>query len=819
MKRLTKSLLGIILFTFAVCLFLVFPKNWIRANAAGTTIDITCTPQEIKSNAVGETIAVTATVKNNTETIYAAQISVNFDTAYFEYSGFEASTEVLKSRLDPNQSDTANGLAVIFVEDDETGISASQWKMGTVKLKVKSGVTLPAGSSSAITCTDSLLGGVEEVEHTVNGSNIPIKFAAPSNACAITELKVNNQTLTSTGKSYTTTVPYSYKTLSSGFSVKVSAGAKYSVSKTNLDVGSNAVTITVTAEDGVTTDTYTLNVTRTAGETVKTLSALTFKNNGTAILTKSAADLGSAGTFDAGDIAFADKDKLRIEFTKNGSFSTADIKLDGTKIGNTIPAGTATSGCNLSNVNAGAHTLTVEVKPEDGSASNEYKVTFNVIAAEQGATLSALSLKIVKDGGDEAVNFAESFSPTTTTYSATVPQGTTKVKVEATAAGNFATIDGVRDYVKEYTVPCSITITVRSQSGAETPYTIVVSIAKDTSGLTLTNVSAVGLKKEGNNILTEHNLNIAETSVADYFIISIPFTMDITHFKIKADEFSGDGYRVEGTNYDIEINRASTTKHLVRFIKNNIVEKTITYDVIYESNVKTLSKLTYGGTEVDLSTGLNYFFVEVAKETATIEIVPTPTDRYASATVISILSDNGTPAAGARTVTLAGGINPVLITVKATNGDEGTYVLCIMRPLGSQLLTKLECDGENLFKNEVNDNTNIYNYSVSADKASVIINAAAVEGATIEIFDSNMVKCDSDTVKLVGGNNPYFIKVTSEDGTVSGYTVNINREATSTNNSMPYIVAIIVISVVAVLVIIALTVVIIVNRRRDVISK
>ena len=76
MKRLTKSLLGIILFTFAVCLFLVFPKNWIRANAAGTTIDITCTPQEIKSNAVGETIAVTATVKNNTETIYAAQISV-----------------------------------------------------------------------------------------------------------------------------------------------------------------------------------------------------------------------------------------------------------------------------------------------------------------------------------------------------------------------------------------------------------------------------------------------------------------------------------------------------------------------------------------------------------------------------------------------------------------------------------------------------------------------------------------------------------------------------------------------------------------------
>ncbi|MDE7084981.1 MAG: hypothetical protein K2O81_07030, partial [Clostridia bacterium] len=59
-----------------------------------------------------------------------------------------------------------------------------------------------------------------------------------------------------------------------------------------------------------------------------------------------------------------------------------------------------------------------------------------------------------------------------------------------------------------------------------------------------------------------------------------------------------------------------------------------------------------------------------------------------------------------------------------------------------------------------------------------------------------------------------FIKVTAEDGTVSGYTVNITREVSSTNTSMPYIVAIIVISVVAVLVIIALTVVIIVNRRK-----
>lgn len=72
-----------------------------------------------------------------------------------------------------------------------------------------------------------------------------------------------------------------------------------------------------------------------------------------------------------------------------------------------------------------------------------------------------------------------------------------------------------------------------------------------------------------------------------------------------------------------------------------------------------------------------------------------------------------------------------------------------------------------------------------------------------------------ESVSLKGGDNAYLIKVTADDGTVSAYMLNVNREGVDTGvDAMPYIVAIIVISVVAVLVIISLTVVIIVTRRR-----
>ena len=812
MKKIFKSSLFILIFALlACCVAFALPVAKSNVYAAGTEIVIASNLTEVKTNAAGQEFKVTATVKNSSGTnMLGAQVKLNFDVQYFEFVSFNKSTDIENSEYSRPDSNTSAGYIVLMGDDNGKPMSKTQWVIGSITLKIKSGVTLPSGSSGNITANEiELLDEMgEDAQPTVTGANIAINFAAPSTACEITELKVNNQTPTKTGNSYACTVPYAYSNLNSGLSVKVSAGATFTVSKKDLNVGSNAVTITVTAEDGVNSQAYTLNVTRTAGDTRKALTSLKMLiKGGNTLVDKSAADLASAATFDAGEIPFADKDKLRVEFAKESNLSTVQVILD---------SGASKGGASLDlgTVNAGAHTLIVKVTPEDGSAANEYKITFNVIAAEQGATLSALSLKIVKTGGDEAVNFAESFSPTTTTYSATVPQGTTKVKVEATAAGEFATVEGVRVYSKEYTVPCSITIKVKAQSGAETPYTIIVSIAKDTSGLTLTNVSAVGLLKNGNTVVSEHPLVIENTSVDDYFTVSIPFSLDITHFKIKADQFVSDEYRVEGINYDIDINRAEKTKHLVRFIKNNVVEKTITYDIIYESNVKTLSRLTYGGADVDLSTGLNYFFVEVTKETETIIIAPTTTDPNAKATVISIISDNGTPAAGTRDVRLAGGINPILITVKATNGDEGTYVLCIMRPLGAQLLTKLECEDNDLFEGSaVNDNSNIYYHTASSD--SVLIKANAIEGATITLYDSHMNELRlSDEVKLAGGNNPYFIKVEAQDGTVSGYTVNIYREASSTNNSMPFIVAIIVISVVAVLVIIALTVVIIVNRRK-----
>lgn len=811
MKKTIKNIVAVILFVVvALCGVLVLPKAAISAKAAGgAAIEVTSSLTDIKTNAAGQEFTVSATVKNNTGTdMHNAEIKISFDVNYFEFVEHVPSPDIRNSILVAPVSSAAEGYITLMGDDKDDPISKTQWKIGSIKLKLKSGFTPSAGMASAITSSDSILCDVDTfdaIEHTLTGANIPINFVQPSNACDITELSINKQKLTASGTSFACTVPYSYSKLSD-ISVKVSAGAKAdSLSGRALNVGANNFTITVTAEDGTTNKTYNLTVTRTAGETVNTLSALQFKNGSDVLLSKDAAALATAGTYDAGDIAFADKDSLRIEFTKNGSFSKVDIVLDGNKLGNTVT--TATSGCNLGTLAAGAHTLTIKVMPEDGSAANEYKVTFTVIGAESDVTLSELSIFIKKDNGDlEPVNFTEAFSPSKTTYSASVPQGTAKVKVEAEAAGSLATVDGLG----EYSVPCSISVKVTAQNGDSNTYTIIVSVMKDTSGLTLSNVSVVGVDENGG----ETELVVTETSVADYYRVSIPFTLEIKAFKIKADKFSDPDYKVEGINYDVEIDRAEKSKkHVVRFIKNDVVEKTIIYDIIYESNVKTLAELYCNGVAVDLTSGKNYFLLEVKKETEKAIIEPKPTDVNATVTVISVLKDEGVPVSGKREVSLSGGINPILISVKATNGEEGIYVLCLLRPVGAQTLTSLKCDDVDL---DVSDNTKIIEHKVGANVDSIKITAGAIEGATVTLFDREMNEVPfGESVSLKGGDNAYLIKVTADDGTVSAYMLNVNREGVDTGvDAMPYIVAIIVISVVAVLVIISLTVVIIVTRRR-----
>ena len=173
-----------------------------------------------------------------------------------------------------------------------------------------------------------------------------------------------------------------------------------------LSVGSNVITIEVTAEDDSTTRTYTVTVTRAAPpSTDATLSALTLSSI-------------NFGTFDSETLQYTAQvansvTQTTITPTVNHSGASYVIKLGGVEDSD----GTVSLA-------SGSNVITIEVTAEDDSTTRTYTVT--VTRAEPpstDATLSALTLSGVDFG---------TFASGTTSYTAQVANSVTQTMVTPT---------------------------------------------------------------------------------------------------------------------------------------------------------------------------------------------------------------------------------------------------------------------------------------------------------------------------------------------------------------------------------------------------
>ena len=173
-----------------------------------------------------------------------------------------------------------------------------------------------------------------------------------------------------------------------------------------LSVGSNVITVEVTAEDDSTTQTYTVTVTRAApASTDATLSSLTL----------SGVDFGTfAPSTTSYTASIANSvSQTAVTPTVNHSGASYVIKLGGvTDADGTVP------------LSVGSNVITVEVTAEDDSTTQTYTVTFTRAApASTDATLSSLSLS--------AVDFS-TFAPGTTSYSVQVAYSVSQTTVTPT---------------------------------------------------------------------------------------------------------------------------------------------------------------------------------------------------------------------------------------------------------------------------------------------------------------------------------------------------------------------------------------------------
>ena len=295
-----------------------------------------------------------------------------------------------------------------------------------------------------------------------------------------------------------------------------------------LAVGSNVITVKVTAEDSLAIETYTVTVTRAAPlSTDATLSSLSLSNI-------------NFGAFDPATVAYTvsvgnEVVETTVTPTANDAGATHVVEIDGAEDGDrVIPLA------------VGSNVITVEVTAEDGNTAKTYTVTVTRDAPPStDATLSSLTLS----------NAPFTFDSATTGYTASVANDVVETTVTPTTNDGRAryvvklgdAVDG--DGTVELSVGSNvITVEVTAEDGKTTKtYTVTVTRAEPPAPgpAVAVELSPSGSVEEGTEIaLTMSFANLesdTDTSTTDYVF--------------RADVVNADGCEGGGMGVDRNINK------------------------------------------------------------------------------------------------------------------------------------------------------------------------------------------------------------------------------------------------------------------------
>ena len=455
----------------------------------------------------------------------------------------------------------------------------------------------------------------------------------------------------------------------------------------SLAVGSNVITVEVTAEDGDTTRTYTVTITRSAPpSTDATLSSLTLSG-------------ASIGAFASGATSYT----AQVANSVAQTTVTPSVNHSGasyvTKLGGVVDADGTVS------LSVGSNVITIVVTAQDGSTTRTYTVTITRAAPlSTDATLSALTLSGVDFG---------TFDSSTTSYSAQVANNISRTTVSPSASSSGARyvikLGGVTD--TDGTVSLSvgsnvITIVVTAQDGSTTrTYTVTVTRASENeqpprsdapvTGELPTDVPTVNFRVSG---FAHDRVDIAW---------AVPQNRSITEYVVQRYEHdgsgfvssgSGEGSRFEGTTSDGKQHslrnthvRPDTLYQYVLSLKNDsgttIIESSSTVRTL--SSDATLSALTL--SDIDFGTfdsETTSYSADVANDASETTVTPTLNDSAAS---YVIKLGGVTDADG--TVSMAVGSNVITVEVTAEDGETTlTYTVTITREEISLLTGELASD-------------------------------------------------------------------------------------------------------------------------------
>ncbi len=634
------------------------------------------------------------------------------------------------------------------------------------------------------------LGGVEDTDGTVSlsvGKNvITVEVTAedgetgqtytvnvtraqpPSTDATLSSLTLNNVdfgTFASGTTSYTasvantvseTTVTPTVNDDGASYVIKL-GGTEDADGTVSLSVGSNVITVEVTAEDDSTTKTYTVTVTRAEPpSTDATLSGLTLSDV-------------DFGTFDSSTLTYTASvangvSQTTVTPTVNDDGASYVIKLGGVK---------DTDG--TVSLSVGSNVITVEVTAEDDSTTKTYTVT--VTRAEPpstDATLSGLTLSDVDFG---------TFESATTSYTASVANGVTQTTVTPTVNDDGASyvikLGGATD--ADGTVALSvgsnvITVEVTAEDEDTTrTYTVTVTRAEpETPEEKSTDASLSALTLSGVSFGTFDSTTTSYTATVANTVTQTTVSPTVNH---------------DGASYVIKLGGTEDTDGTVSLsVGNNVItvevtaedeETTKTYTVTVTrsappSTDATLSALTLSGVSFGtFASGTTSYTASVANSVTQTTVTPTVNDSGAS---YVIRRGGVTDADG--TVTLSVGSNVITVEVTAENGTTTrTYTVTVTRAAPSSTdatLSGLTLSGVSF--GTFDSSKTSYSASVANSVTQTTVTPTVSHSGASYVVKMGGTTDSDGTVSLAVGSNVITIEVTAQDGdTTRTYTVTVTR--------------------------------------------
>ena len=659
----------------------------------------------------------------------------------------------------------------------------------------REGIDLTAPSAPGTYYYGACVDAVSDESDTTNNCSPGIAFVVP----AVTSTDATLSGLSLSGVNFGTfasgTTTYSAQVANSVSQTTVTptvnhSGANYVIKLggvTDADgviplaVGSNVITIEVTAEDDTTTRTYTLTVSRLVSlqqkATDASLSGLTLSdvNFGT---------FSSATTSYSAQVANS-VTQTTVTPTVNDSGARHIIKLGG-----------VTDSDRTISLAVGSNVITVEVTAEDGETTKTYTVTVTRSAPPSSdATLSALTLSRVDFG---------TFSSATTSYSAQVANSVTQTTVTPvvndSGASRIIKLGGVTDSDDTVSLAVgsnviTVEVTAEDDSTKKTYSVTVTRAAAPVSAPDLTVPYVYTFKTKpvrlqirrftlGVNVINQGSGSSGSTTL--HYYRSADSTITDGDTEVGTDAVGGlaaSGRSVEGI--DLTAPSAPGTYYYGACVDavpdesdtTNNCSAGIAWVVPETSTDATLSGLTLSdvnfGTYASSTTS---YSAQVANSVSQTTV--TPTKNHSGASYV-IKLDGVTDTDGV--IALSVGSNVITVEVTAEDGQTSrTYTVTLTRLASIQqestdaTLSALTLSGIDFgtFRSGMTS----YSAHVANSVTETTVTPTVNDSGASYVIKLDGVTDPDGTLSLAVGSNVMTVVVTAEDETtIETYTVTVTR--------------------------------------------